>query len=68
MEPDDQSGVGGPGGSEAAQMDHLTGGSAIKRLAPLAGLAVVVAVVLIRRRARQGARQLAWLTANLPHR
>jgi hypothetical protein len=53
--------------AEANPVDLLSvaGGSALKRLAPLAGLAVVVAVVLIRRRARRAAGQLNWIASNL---
>jgi carbon monoxide dehydrogenase subunit G len=62
--------VSGPRRIESAEAEpvdllSVAGGSALKRLGPLAGLALVVAVVLIRRRARRAANQLNWLASNL---
>jgi hypothetical protein len=65
------SGVRRVEGPDAEPVDLLSmaGGSTIKRLAPIAGLVVVLVVILARRRARlarQNASRLARLTSNLP--
>ncbi len=65
------SGVRRVEGPDAEPVDLLSvaGGSTLKRLAPIAGLVVVLVVVLARRRARLARRKatgLARLTSNLP--
>ena len=51
--------------NEPVDLLALAGSSTLKRLAPIAGLAVVLVVVMARRRAHRAAKQLNWIAANL---
>lgn len=51
--------------NEPVDLLAVAGGSAAKRLLPLAGLAVVLVVVVARRRAHRTAKQLNWIASNL---